>query len=84
MGVHRNVPPSQLKLVSGDATNVSQEEFVVESIVNHRGYPNNYKYRIKWEGYPSSQNTWEPNSNLTNCQEKIDNYWKLRKRDRGF
>ena len=81
---HRNVPPSQLKLVSGETDNTPQQEYVVEAIVNHRGYPNNYEYRIKWEGYPASQNTWEPNSNLTNCQEKIDHYWKLRKKDRGF
>ena len=40
MGVHRNVPPSQLKLVSGDTDNIPQDEYVVEAIVNHRGYPN--------------------------------------------
>ena len=82
---HRNVSPSQLKLVSGETASTSDSpEYVVEAIVDHRGYPNNYEYKIKWKGYPSSDNTWEPSSNLTNCQESIETYWKIRGKAKGF
>lgn len=25
-------------------------------------------YEVKWEGYPDSENTWEPAANLKNCE----------------
>ena len=26
-----------------------------------------YRYEVKWEGYPSSDNTWEPVAHLEGC-----------------
>ena len=80
---HKNVPPSHLKLVSGDPYD-SQQEFEVEAIVNHRGYPNNYEYKVKWKDYPSSQNTWEPSYNLAGSGRLIQEYWIKKKKDKGF
>jgi len=39
-----------------------EEEYEVEAIVNHRyyGHRHQLQYLIKWKGYPSSDNTWEP------------------------
>ena len=45
-------------------------EFEVEEIIDQR--PG--KYLVKWKGYPDSENTWEPTKNLTNCQDKINEY----------
>jgi len=28
-------------------------------------------YLVKWTGYPDSQNTWEPVSNLSNVRDMI-------------
>jgi hypothetical protein len=42
-----------------------ENEFSVESIVGHKkieGGKGTYLYRIKWLGYPSSQNSWEPSN----------------------
>ena len=36
------------------------EEYEVESIINHRGGKRRREYLVKWVGYPSSENTWEP------------------------
>ena len=56
--------------------------FVVEKILDHQlrhrpGKKKNRKvmhYLIKWEGYPSTENSWEPEKNLTpDLQEE---YWR--------
>jgi hypothetical protein len=31
-------------------------------------------YKVHWKGYPSYDDSWEPLSNLTHCQEAIDEY----------
>ena len=43
-----------------------EEEYEVETIVNHRHYGRwrQLQYLIKWKGYPSSDNTWEPEENV--------------------
>src|SRR5712671_7832429 len=42
------------------------EEFEVETIINHRffGRRKTLQYLIRWKGYPSSDNTWEPVDNV--------------------
>src|SRR5712672_637440 len=42
------------------------EEYEVEAIINHRlyGRRRQLQYLIKWKGYPSSDNTWEPVENV--------------------
>ena len=36
------------------------KEYLIESLLKKDGN----KYLVKWEGYPSSQNTWEPRSSI--------------------
>ena len=51
------------------------EEYKVEAILSHRLHKNcKTTYLIKWKGYDSSENSWEPESNLTNAEEELDNY----------
>jgi hypothetical protein len=51
------------------------EEFEVEAILTHCLYKNREtQYLIKWKGYDTSENTWEPESNLKNAEEELDNY----------
>jgi len=42
------------------------EEYEVETIINHRhyGHRRQLQYLIKWRGYPSLDNTWEPEENV--------------------
>lgn len=47
-------------------------DYVVEDVVKKKVVNGEIFYRIKWEGYPSWQNTWEPASNLP--QDVIDYY----------
>ena len=42
----------------------NEEEYKVDHIVSHKGSPGRWLYLTTWKGYPSSENTWEPESNL--------------------
>jgi Reverse transcriptase (RNA-dependent DNA polymerase)/RNase H-like domain found in reverse transcriptase/Integrase zinc binding domain/Chromo (CHRromatin Organisation MOdifier) domain len=52
-------------------------QFEVEQILAHKedktGKPT--KYLLKWKGYDSHENLWEPPSNL-NCSRLLTEYWK--------
>jgi len=50
--------------------------FIVEKIVNRRVGPNRrVEYLVKWKGYPDSDNTWEPQQNLSeSCPLLIDEF----------
>ena len=51
------------------------EEYKVEAILTHRTYKNRQtRYLVKWKGYDSSENTWEPESNLSNAEEELSDY----------
>ena len=51
------------------------EEFEVEAILTHCLYKNREtRYLIKWKGYDTSENTWEPESNLSNAEEELNDY----------
>lgn len=64
-----------------------EEEYVVEAIRNWRYNleKRRKEFLIKWHGYPESQNSWEPESNL-NCQQVMDEFVKSLspKQDRFF
>lgn len=42
-------------------------EFEVEEIVNQRVFRKRIQYEVRWRGYDSSENTWEPAENLQDC-----------------
>jgi len=50
------------------------EEFEVEKIIQHRKIGNQWQYYIKWKGYPSLDNSWEPESNLDNAEDILKEY----------
>lgn len=65
----------------------SDNEYIVEDIVDKKWDRRTqcWLYCIKWKGWPSSDNTWEPRKNLK-CREKLLQFeamWKSQHRDRG-
>ena len=48
----------------------------VEKILDRRKVKNKLLYKIKWEGYPMNQCTWEPLENLTTVIELVEEYDK--------
>lgn len=70
----RRFAPSQLKLVLDDFETTPTYE--VEKILQHRKTPGGeVEYLVKWKGYASKDNTWEP---LESFVERacIVSYWK--------
>ncbi len=56
-------------------------EYEVEKIVNHRNNNLNttsLEYCIKWVNWSKDHNSWDTEETLNNCQECIENYWKIR------
>lgn len=53
-----------------------KREYVVERIVAKRFNPKRktWEYQIKWENFPSDQNTWEPLSNLNHCKQMVEEF----------
>ena len=51
--------------------------YFIERILDRRRVNDRLEYKIKWEGYPMSQSTWEPLSNLQTAKELVDEYDRL-------
>lgn len=59
--------------IEAEAESTDDNEFVVEKITqkkfDSRGHS---KYLVKWQGFPASDNTWEPEENLADCDKKME------------
>ena len=43
----------------------------VEKLIDFRSEKGLKLFKVKWEGYPMDQCTWEPASNLTNFRDQM-------------
>ena len=60
-----------------DEDDMDDDEYEVEDVVGIRMSPADpavYEFSVKWVGYPSEANTWEPASNLSNAQELVKRF----------
>ncbi|ORX42250.1 hypothetical protein DM01DRAFT_259097 [Hesseltinella vesiculosa] len=75
----KTYPPSALKSVSKEPNLPDDDEkrWEVESIINHRGNPNNYEYKVRWVGFNDDWDTWEPAENFDDA-DTIARYWQRR------
>jgi hypothetical protein len=51
-----------------------EEEFKVETILDHRGGKHRWEYLVKWRGYPTSDVTWEPKRSLRHTPDVVLQY----------
>ena len=54
----------------------TKEEYKVKQIVSHWGTSECCKYLTTWKGYPSLENTWEPEFNLQHVSDILSIYKK--------
>ncbi|KAK1254626.1 hypothetical protein MKX08_008621 [Trichoderma sp. CBMAI-0020] len=78
--------PRKKRAARGDestqVTKAGRKEWEVEQIVDSRIDTETMQhwFKVKWKGYPSKDNTWEPKKNLTNCKTLLENYEKKGKK----
>ena len=63
-----NFPRPPPELLEGE------EVYTIESILRHRKQGQGYQYLIKWEGYPISDATWEPELAFSNDSDLLKLY----------
>jgi Chromo (CHRromatin Organisation MOdifier) domain len=51
-----------------------EEVYEVEQILKQRKQGQGYEYLVKWAGYPITEASWEPKSNLTGAMETLQEY----------
>ena len=61
--------------------NSNDDIYYVEAIIDHKDVLGNRKYLVKWDGYSSSENTWEPASHILNDQ-LIKDYWNFYEKEK--
>ena len=58
-----------------DASELCPDEFLVDELMSHRGQGRQRQFQVKWRGYPRSQATWEPRSELMRrCADMVREY----------
>ena len=67
----KNFPEPPPDLINGE------EEFEVDSIWDHWKQGRGYLYLVRWKGYPDK--TWEPERNLKNSPEILEEYKRRKK-----
>jgi len=60
-------PPPEIKNDDGS-------EWLVEQVLNSRMHRSKLQYLVKWEGYPASEATWEPEGNLQNASQLVQDF----------
>ncbi|KAI7943923.1 hypothetical protein MJO28_011451 [Puccinia striiformis f. sp. tritici] len=55
---------------------LGEEEWEVEEVLDCKGKGKRRRYLISWRGFGPAENSWEPESNLTNCQELLNQFKK--------
>ena len=68
-GQNFNEPPPEL--LEGE------EVYEVETILNHRKRGRGYQYYVKWQGYPISDASWEPENSFSDDGDTLT-WYKLR------
>lgn len=56
-------------------SDTTDDIYEVERILDDRKKDGKVLFKVRWEGYGSEEDSWEPNENLLTCQELVNRYW---------
>ncbi|XP_018013578.1 histone-lysine N-methyltransferase Su(var)3-9 [Hyalella azteca] len=71
------------KSEENEETEKKDEEFEVEKIIDYDRIKGKCRYQVRWKGYGSSDDTWEPLENLTGCEEILLSFIRSRMVERS-
>ncbi|CAM1296758.1 MPHOSPH8 (predicted), partial [Pycnogonum litorale] len=71
--------PNDMEHSNLDTSLTEEDVYEVEEIVGVRKIGSQIQYRVRWSGYGSQHDTWEPKENLLTCEDLIDNYMNDKK-----
>ncbi|KAF8669015.1 reverse transcriptase, partial [Rhizoctonia solani] len=57
-----------------------EEEYKVEGITDAKERNGKWFFQVKWKGYGSEENMWEPQENLKNTKKLLEKYKKEMKK----
>ena len=57
----------------------SKDKYEVEKILSYKQVNRQPYYLVKWKGYNTSENTWEPIAHLNGCDQKVNQYHQRQK-----
>jgi hypothetical protein len=58
------------------SSDLSENEYYVEKILDKKIEDGEVRYLVKWENYPDEDSTWEPVENLSNSKHLIEDFDK--------
>src|SRR5271169_558469 len=53
-----------------------EEEYEVEEILDSRLFRGKLQYFVKWKGYTTEENSWEPAENVANAANAVEAFHK--------
>ena len=57
-----------------ELNNDGQEVYNIETILKHQKRGQGYQYYVKWEGYPITEASWEPEESFSDDSDLLDQY----------
>jgi len=60
-----------------------EKQYEVQAIVDDKiESDGQHLYKVRWKGYPASEDTWQPEASLTQSQDPLNSYKQQRSRKR--
>lgn len=69
----RSMPEENSSSSQEQKKKITEKQWTVAKLVDHKLQEEGLFFRVRWRGYKSSEDTWEPETNL-NCQKLLSSY----------